>query len=141
MIEFVVYGAPQAQGRPRASVRHGRVVMYDPTSSRDYKHIVSLTASQHRPKELIEKPVSLTVKVYRPIPASWSKAKKEKAIRGLLLPTGKPDLSNYIKGVEDAIEGVLVHNDSQIVDYGHSCKKYSDTPRIEVRLIVKDVEV
>lgn len=134
MISFTVYGKPQAQGRPRAGkTRNGDVVMYDPTNSKEYKRHVALVASQHRPNELIESPVSLTVKVFRPIP-KMSKIKHRQAVEGILRPKSKPDLSNYIKGVEDAIEGILLKNDSQVVDYGNSGKWYSETPRIEIEI-------
>lgn len=134
-IAFTVYGEPVPQGRPRAGkTRNGKVVMYDPDNSRDYKQYVALVASQHRPNELIDKPVSLTVKVYKPIPQSWPKKRQERAAEGLERPTSKPDLSNYIKGVEDAIEGIILKNDSQVVDYGKSGKWYSREPRIEVSL-------
>lgn len=133
MIAFTVYGEPVAQGRPRAGkTQNGDVVMYDPAKSKDYKQYVRLIASQHRRDELINVAVSLTVKVYRPIPESWSKLKQQKALSGYLRPASKPDLSNYIKGVEDAIEGILLKNDSQVVDYGKSGKWYSDNPRIEI---------
>ena len=133
MIQFTVFGNPQAQGRPRGAIQNGKVRMYDPTDSKNYKQYVGMIASQHRPKELIESAVSLTVKVYRPIP-KLSKAKHRQAVEGILRPKSKPDLSNYIKGVEDAIEGILLKNDSQVVDYGESGKWYSDTPRIEIIL-------
>jgi len=134
-IKFTVYGEPTAQGRPRGSVSsRGKVVMYDPAKSKDYKQYVSLVASQHKPKSMIEFPVSLTVKVFRPIPASWTKSKQRQAVEGVLRPVSKPDLSNYIKGVEDALEGVLLRNDSQVVDYGKSGKWYSDNPRIEIEI-------
>jgi len=133
VIQFTVYGNPQAQGRPRAGrTRTGRVIVYDPTASKHYKHQVGWVASEHRPPELIESAVSLTVKVYRPIPSTWSKKKQERAEKGELLPTSKPDLSNYIKGIEDAIEGIILKNDSQVVDYGDSCKRYGKEPRIEI---------
>lgn len=134
MISFTVYGEPVAQGRPRAGKsKSGDVVMYDPAKSKNYKQYVRLTATQYRPSALIESAVSLTVKVYRPIP-KLSKVKHRQAIEGVLRPKSKPDLSNYIKGVEDAIEGVLLKNDSQVVDYGDSGKWYSDNPRIEITI-------
>lgn len=137
-IAFQVYGEPVAQGRPRAGKNKttGDVVMYDPAKSKNYKNYVAFIASQHRPKFLIESAITLSVKVYRPIPASWSKADKENARSGIKRPTSKPDLSNYIKGVEDAIEGILLKNDSQVVDYGDSGKWYSENPRIEVGVTV-----
>lgn len=135
-IKFTIPGEPVPQGRPRAGrTRSGKIVMYDPSKSKDYKEYVALIASQHRPKELLTCPISLTVKIYRPIPASWSKIKQEKAHNGVLRPTSKPDLSNYIKGIEDALEGVLLKNDSQVVDYGDSGKWYSHNPRAEVEII------
>lgn len=134
MISFTVYGKPVAQGRPRAGKTFsGQVVMYDPTNSKDYKRYVAQVASQHRPDQLIESAVSLTVKVFRPIP-KLNKTKHRQAVEGILRPKSKPDLSNYIKGVEDAIEGILLKNDSQVVDYGNSGKWYSETPRIEIEI-------
>lgn len=134
MIAFTVYGEPVAQGRPRGAVSDkGKVVMYDPAKSKDYKNYVSMVASKHKPPSLIESAVSLTVKVYRPIP-KMSKVKHQRALEGNLRPTSKPDLSNYIKGVEDAIEGILLKNDSQVIDYGQSGKWYSDNPRIEIEV-------
>lgn len=135
MISFTVYGEPVAQGRARAGIAYsGNVVMYDPGKSRDFKKYVKLIASQHRPSELIESAVSLTVKVFRPIPNRLNKKDHREAAEGILRPKSKPDLSNYIKGVEDALEGVLLKNDSQVVDYGDSGKWYSDNPRIEITI-------
>jgi Holliday junction resolvase RusA-like endonuclease len=133
MIQFIVYGEPTAQGRPRGTVLNGRVKMYDPAKSADYKKYVGLIASQHRPSSPIESAVSLTVKVFRPIP-KLSKIKHKQAIDGVLRPISKPDLSNYIKGVEDAIEGILLKNDSQVIDYGDSGKWYGEVPRIEITI-------
>jgi Holliday junction resolvase RusA-like endonuclease len=134
-IQFTVGGEPVAQGRPRAGkTKSGDVVMYDPGKSKDYKNLVRMVAWEHRPHRLIESAVTMTVKVYRPIPDSWSKVKKAKAAAGELLPISKPDLSNYIKGIEDAIEGVILKNDSQIINYGDSGKWYSENPRIEVEI-------
>lgn len=134
MIKFIVYGEPTAQGRPRASSQNGKILMYDPAKSADYKKYVGLIASQHRPPSLIESAVSLTVKVYRPIP-KLSKVKHQQAVEGILRPVSKPDLSNYIKGVEDAIEGILLKNDSQVIDYGQSGKWYGEVPRIEITIL------
>jgi Holliday junction resolvase RusA-like endonuclease len=136
VITFTVYGKPVAQGRPRAGKTFsGNVVLYDPGKSKNYKQMVGLVAMKHRPPELIKDAVNITVKVFRPIPKSMPKYKREKALKGVLRPTSKPDLSNYIKGIEDAIEGILLANDSQIVSYDGSGKWYSDTPRIEVEII------
>lgn len=138
MIKIIVYGEPVAQGRPRATTVNGRVRMYDPKKSRDFKHYLKLAASKHRPEQLIEGPISLEVKVYKPTLKSFSKKKKAAAEAGQLRPTTKPDVSNYLKLIEDALTGVIWKDDSQIIDCSIS-KYYSETPRTEIQIKEMDV--
>ncbi|OPX04938.1 RusA family crossover junction endodeoxyribonuclease [Geobacillus sp. LEMMY01] len=138
MIKLIVYGEPVAQGRPRATTVNGRVRMYDPKKSRDFKHYLKLAASKHRPEQLIEGPISLEVKVYKPILKSFSKKKKAAAEAGQLRPISKPDVSNYLKLIEDALTGVIWKDDSQIIDCSIS-KYYSETPRTEIQIKEMDV--
>ena len=49
------------------------------------------------------------------IPVSWPKKKQASALDGTLRPTGKPDLDNVAKLLADALNGILWHDDSQIV--------------------------
>lgn len=51
IIKFEIPGVPVAQARPRASTVKGRVIMYDPAESRNYKKFVALIAKQHAPKK------------------------------------------------------------------------------------------
>ena len=132
-IEFTVYGEPVAQGRPRATTINGRVKMYDPKKSSEYKNYIRLVASQHAPKELLDGPLQLTVRVYRPTLKSFSKKKKKLAEEGKIRPTTKPDTDNYIKGIKDALKNVIWKDDSQVVDLQVS-KFYSEKPRIEVKI-------
>ena len=134
MIQFTVYGEPKAQGRPKAAVIKGRAIMYDPKPSRDFKRDIKAVAQAHVPDKLLTGALILELKIYRPIPKSFSKKKREKALAGELRPTTKPDLKNYIAGVEDALENMLYANDSQIVSYGDTGKWYGDPPRIEVEI-------
>ena len=51
--------------------------------------------------------------------------------------TVKPDLDNIIKPIKDALKGVLIHDDSQIVKYGEPEKIYcapGEPPGISVTL-------
>ena len=134
-IKFTVYGEPVAQGRPKAAVVQGRAMVYDPKKSRDFKRDVKLVAQGYVPEELLTGPLEITIKAYRPIPKSMSKKKREQALAGELLPMTKPDLKNYVSGIEDALENVLYANDSQIVRYGPGTGKYyGDPPRIEIEV-------
>jgi Holliday junction resolvase RusA-like endonuclease len=132
----VIYGDPVAQGRGRATVVNGRVIVYDPAKSREFKRLVKYVAQRYRPERLISGAISLTVKAYISIPKSFSKKKKELALSGELRPTKKPDIKNIIAGIEDALEQVIYDNDSQIVEYDSCGKWYGDPPRVEVSLSV-----
>lgn len=52
---------------------------------------------------------------FMPIPVSWSKAKKEAATKGDVLPTTKPDIDNLAKCVLDALNGIAYRDDNQVV--------------------------
>jgi Holliday junction resolvase RusA-like endonuclease len=138
MIKFTVYGTPVAQGRPRFSTQGGSPRAYDPKKSNDFKKYVKLVASQHRPESLLEGPLQLLVKVYKPTLQSFSKKKKVDAESGALRPVTKPDVDNYVKGIKDACNKVIWKDDSQVVELSAS-KWYSETPRIEV--MVKPIDI
>ena len=83
-------------------------------------------------------PVMLCVQEFRAIPQSWSRKKREAALEGSIFPTTKPDMSNIVKGIEDAMNGIVWHDDSQVV-ITRTMKIYDETPRVEVE--VKEVEL
>ncbi|MFC5773709.1 MULTISPECIES: RusA family crossover junction endodeoxyribonuclease [Ectobacillus] len=139
MIAFTVYGEPVAQGRPRASTINGMVRMYDPKKSKDFKQIVKLVAQDYAPTQLLEGPLLLEVKVFKSSLKSFSNKKKLQAEQGILRPTSKPDVDNYVKGIKDACNKVLWKDDSQVVELRVS-KWYSEKPRIEVAVQLLDEE-
>jgi len=129
MIKIIIPGVPVAQGRPKFGKGHA----YDPQKSRDYKAYVGMmAANQMRNVPPTNAAARLTVKVYRPMPKAFSKKKKVEAMNGVLRPMTKPDLDNYIKGIKDALNGIVWGDDSQVVEYGPSGKWYSDRPRVEI---------
>lgn len=72
-------------------------------------------------------PIVVEVHSYMPIPASWSKIKKDTANAGRLKHTSRPDIDNLAKLVLDAANGVLWEDDSQIVSMKLT-KEYSVKP-------------
>ena len=133
MIQFTIYGEPVAQGRPRATTIAGRARMYDPSKSRGYKEYVKLAASDYAPATLLEGPLVLEIKIYRCIPKKLNKREQVQAEAGILRPTTKPDVDNYVKGIKDALNKVIWKDDSQIVSITAG-KFYSQKPRIEVKV-------
>ena len=130
----VVLGEPVAQGRPRFSRQGGFVKAYDPAKSRDYKSYVRFIAAQNAPDSPVEGAIEFSLRIYRAIPKGMPKYKREAAKAGTLRPVTKPDVSNILKGVEDALKGVWYKDDSQIVGYGVLGKWYDERPRIEIMM-------
>ena len=137
LIKFTVYGDAVAQGRPRATSIGGHVRLYDPEKSRSYKEIVRIDALKVRPEKPLGGAISLTIIVYKSIPKSMSKKRQKLALKGDARPTTKPDIDNVVKGIKDALKGVIWRDDSQVVTL--SAKKYySDVPRVEV--VVEEIK-
>lgn len=132
----VILGEPVAQGRPRFSRQGGFVKAYDPAKSRDYKSYVRMIAAQHAPAEPVQGAVILSIKIYRSIPKTMPQYKRALALAGQIRPVTKPDVSNVLKGVEDALKGLWYKDDSQIVGYGEMGKWYAERPRIEIMMRV-----
>lgn len=130
----VVLGDPVAQGRPRFSRQGGFVKAYDPAKSRDYKSYVRLIAAQNAPDSPVEGAIEFSLRIYRAIPKGMPKYKREAAKAGTLRPVTNPDVSNVLKGVEDALKGVWYKDDSQIVGFGVLGKWYDERPRIEIMM-------
>ena len=133
MIKLTIYGEPIAQGRPRFSTVHGRAMAYDPLKSKRYKRDIAIAVKEQYKGPPLDGPIELTLRVYRSIPKSLTKAQRLAALSGLLRPAKKPDGSNYQKGIEDALNGLLWRDDGQIVKATVE-KWYSDNPRIEIEV-------
>jgi Holliday junction resolvase RusA-like endonuclease len=134
MIRLTIPGEVVPQLRPRFA-RHGNYVQtYDPEKCRNYKAYVRMLAAQKMTEKPIEGPVEVWIRVYRQPPTSWSKAKTTWAITGTIRPTTKPDLTNLVKGIKDAVKGIIWRDDAQVVRLVVE-KWYSDVPRAEMEII------
>ena len=130
-IQFTIPGNPVPKARPRVT-RSGHA--YTPKKTADYENLVKAyaikTMAEHGLK-LTEEAIRLDVQAFFSIPVSWTKAKKEKALNGDLKHTSKIDVDNCIKAVQDAMNGIVYKDDSQIVLVAGS-KEYAAEPRVEV---------
>lgn len=133
-VSITVHGEPVAQGRPRFAHRGSFTTAYDPPKSARYKSTIQKELQPliaNKDFKPFDGPCSLELRIYRYIPKSFSRKKQFAAANGEIRPTTRPDTDNYVKGILDALNGIVVKDDSQIVDVVAQ-KFYSDTPRIEV---------
>ncbi|MDR1662523.1 MAG: RusA family crossover junction endodeoxyribonuclease [Azoarcus sp.] len=61
------------------------------------------------------------------MPRTGSNKKRRAALSGEIRPVVKPDCSNVLKGIEDAMNGVVWVDDRQAVDVRVS-KSYAEIP-------------
>jgi Holliday junction resolvase RusA-like endonuclease len=105
---------------PRFARSSGRA--YDPAKSRSWKQFVALRANLERLEPFaagVPLAVSMTFNFIKPKGAK----REHHTVRG--------DLTNLAKGIEDALNGIAYHDDSQIVQLS-LVKVYSDKEGVDV---------
>lgn len=133
-IAFVIPGTPVGKGRPKFARRGNFVTTYTPEKTASYENLVKLKAETAMlGRQLIDGPVSVTVGIYVTPPASWSQKKQRAALASEIFPTSKPDVDNVIKGIFDAMNGVVWRDDKQACDV-FVIKRYADTARATVQV-------
>ena len=133
-IAFVIPGAPVGKGRPKFARRGAFVTAYTPEKTASYENLVKLAASgamAGRPP--MEGAADVSIALFVTPPASWSQKKQRAALLGQVFPTSKPDIDNVIKGIFDAMNGIVWQDDKQVVSL-RVFKRYSDTARASVEV-------
>jgi Holliday junction resolvase RusA-like endonuclease len=129
-ITITIGGEPVAKGRPRFVRKTG--IAFTPSHVRKYEahgRLAAQLAMDGRP--LIVVPVRAEITIDLPVPASWSAKRRDAALRGDVRPTTRPDVDNYVKSALDAINQIVVADDSMIVDLLVS-KKYAAVPQLTI---------
>lgn len=125
---------PVEQARPRAT-RFGKGIrLYDPAKVKRYKQALGALAKERindDPTFPLEGPLRVELKFFRPVQQSLSQKERARRLSGAHRPTVKPDLSNLLKSLEDALNGIVWVDDSQIVEE-ELCKSYSENPHVEM---------
>lgn len=131
-IEFTVLGKPQPAGSKKAFVVRGRpVIVDDAKKSRPWKDSVAAAAQDAMiaaDLERLEGPLLLEIDFYVARPAGHygsgrnAGVVKDSAPR---FPAVRPDVTKLVRGVEDAMTGLVWRDDAQVVTqtakkrYGH----------------------
>lgn len=120
-LKITISGTPIAKKRPRFGRVGNHVRTYNPQESEEGKFMCIMQAqlNGHQPIPA-GVPITMEVAFHMPYPASMSAKKRKDAFH-----TKRPDLDNLIKFVKDCANGILWHDDSQVVtvlamkQYGH----------------------
>jgi Holliday junction resolvase RusA-like endonuclease len=132
MVTFKVDADPVGKQRARYAKRGNFVQTYTPDKTRNYESLIKEAAIEAMgSSEPLETPVTLYLYIRAPIPKSLPKKRIEACLNGLEKPIKKPDASNVLKSVEDAMNGVVYKDDSQIVNI-HVSKVYSSVSGVDV---------
>ena len=156
-VKFVIAGKPKGKDVVQGGFTKNRFP--DPGTKKEMDLVRLLAVQAMGGRQPFIGPVEIKVMAWFPIPDSWPKKKKAAALSGELIPTVKPDFSNILKLVEDAIHPppppkrkkhehetyydarhrawekikVIIVDDKQIADC-HGWKRYSDNPRVVVEV-------
>jgi Holliday junction resolvase RusA-like endonuclease len=134
---LTVQGIPKAQPRVKArAFKVGnvcRVSIYTPDGAKEWKDAIAQAASLLLADLKVTSPLygkgdclGVTVIFIMPRPKSHYGSRKGEPYlkhKSPMTPIGKPDLDNLIKAGFDALNGLLWHDDCQIVEV-HGTKRY-----------------
>ena len=139
-IYFKVYGQIQPKQRPRFNHITGHT--YTPTKTHKYEDAVKAAYLAKYPSGMWvtnkEQPIEVSVEFHFAIPDSWSKKKKEKYVGKWCLK--HIDLDNIYKALTDAINGICIPDDSQIVLMNKVSKVWDTEEYVSIRLTELEAE-
>lgn len=128
--EFEVPGKAQAKQRPRLG-RFGKV--YTPNNTHSYENWIKLCfIDKYRNFETLTNNITMEIFIYKSIPKSTSKKKREEMLSGLIKPTTKPDIDNVVKSIFDALNKIAYNDDSQIYSL-RVIKIYAEEEKVIIR--------
>jgi Holliday junction resolvase RusA-like endonuclease len=136
IIHLVVLGEPKAQARHRHFTKGTFSGNYDPSKSA--KESFASILQREAPKEPISAPISLELVFYMSRPRNHYKTGKKAEFLKDSAPeyhSGRPDLDNLTKFVQDSLNKIYYRDDSLICQL--TAKKiYSENPRTTIVLTI-----
>ena len=133
---FEIPIVPKPKGRPRMRVVGTYAQAYTPKETRQFEDTAAELIAKYSPPTLLVGPVSLFVVFVLPRP---KRLYRKKDIEGLVHCFKKPDTTNLLKSIEDAIQksGQVWSDDSQVQSITAE-KFYAEKngkPRIILRIV------
>jgi Holliday junction resolvase RusA-like endonuclease len=143
MIRFTVYGEAQPAGSKRqmpvyrgkkgTRVPTGQTIVVDANpKAKIWKEQVAREAARAmNGARLLDGPVRLDVTFYRVRPKGQLRADGQPRPSAPTHPTSRPDRTKLLRGLEDAMTGIVWRDDSQVCS-GETRKEFGESSRVEV---------
>lgn len=134
-MKLTIKGNPLAKQSVKIAKTKTSVRGYQPPRIADGKAYIRSQVIAQLPKGFIPLRNGLRIGyvLYFSHPKKMTKEEKnELETKGYYPKTTKPDIDNLIKHLNDALEGILFVNDSQIYEYIKVLKYYAKTPQIKI---------
>jgi Holliday junction resolvase RusA-like endonuclease len=128
-VSYTIYLIPKATPRPRSSSRGFFYV----SGAADNKKFFKKFYKENINTPMIKTPCKFYCDSYLPFTSDMNITTQLLAELGFMRPIKKPDFDNLAKTYSDMIQGVLLMDDSLIIE-GVSRKWYSCKPRIEITI-------
>jgi Holliday junction resolvase RusA-like endonuclease len=140
-LSFTVYGTPAPAGSKKAFVIKGKPVIVDASGAagRQWRNAVqaaAIQATQEAGWRVTKVPLSFELTIELRRPQSHYNSKGTLRQQAPEWPTVRPDLTKLVRAIEDALTGIVWHDDAQIVTQRIS-KHYvmeGTGPRVVIRV-------
>jgi Holliday junction resolvase RusA-like endonuclease len=139
-ITFRVYGVPQPGGSKRGFVnpRTGRVIIVeDAKHNKSWRETVLQAAVPFAPKELFRGPIAVRVRFLMPrIKGHYRTGKHAGELKdgAPLFHVVKPDATKLWRSTEDALTGIIWHDDAMIAHQSVTKIYTDDQPGAEIEI-------
>lgn len=137
LFECTVIGKPQPAGSKRGFSQGGRVLIVDANkNAKPWQQEVAAAAMSEWHGEPLLGPLSLTLEFYLHRPkGQFGSGRNAGVVKDSApkFPAVKPDTSKLVRGVEDALTGIIWRDDAQIV-YQVAAKHYGLPERCKIRV-------
>ena len=130
---LTIPGPPVGKQRARTfyDPRVRRIVSKNPDKTVNYEALVKqIFAAKYPDFVPMPGPARMILSIYL-MPSKETQGKLKKGVK--VYPTIRPDISNILKAIEDALNGLAYIDDKQIISV-YAEKKYSLRPCVEVIL-------
>ena len=141
IILFTISCIPRGQSRVRHCSLNGFTRAYKSKEQRLDEQTLQALMMPFKPIKPLSGAISLSVRVFMPIPKSRSKKWKEKAKKGEIFHTGKPDASNILKHIEDVMQSMRFFEDDKQLSSVAIQKEYGVNPGYEIKLMELEGEL